>query len=209
VYKLLSCYQATPVVFDGSTVAVVYRADEFFSAAELLGLIEYTLVGRVPFEHVDGHGQPLIDTVNHCGAVVEPHRLNQQDMIADVDSLPVYPHEPVSLQFSPECTHFPAASGGKSSRDRERSRRRWPVALLAEGRPHFMFVENVAEFEEWGPSLKDRRQSKLWGVETFAQWRRQLEELGYRWEESRRWSRLRAFKEAIQRVLAFFRWTRR
>ena len=93
--------------------------------------------------------------------------------------------------FSPDCTYFSKASGGQPHRDRNKARRRRGLAGVVlkwaeQVRPRVIFVENVEEFQEWGP-LHEVAPGK-WlpdpsrKGQSFRRWRSRLENLGYRVE---------------------------
>ena len=83
------------------------------------------------------------------------------------------------LHASPDCKHFSRAKGGKPKSKKVRSLawvvHRWAKAV----RPEVITLENVAEFEDWGPlDAEDKAISDRKG-ETFKRWKRELENLGY------------------------------
>jgi DNA (cytosine-5)-methyltransferase 1 len=92
--------------------------------------------------------------------------------------------------FSPDCTYHSKARGGKPFRDRDRARRlrglagiiiRWAVEV----RPRVLFVENVEEFEDWGPLGVDGRPDPSRRGSSFNRWVSRLRNLGYvvEWRE--------------------------
>lgn len=87
---------------------------------------------------------------------------------------------PVGLAwFSPDCTHFSKAKGGKPRKKRIRGLA-WTVTRWAkEVQPRIICLENVEEFKEWGPLTKENKPCPLRKGKTFARWRRKLESLGY------------------------------
>lgn len=91
------------------------------------------------------------------------------------------------LWASPDCTHFSKAKGGKP-RDQFIRDLAWVVIRWAEEtRPRFIFVENVEEFQTWGPLDKDGQPIKSQSGTTFKSWVKRLRRLGYRvdWRELR------------------------
>lgn len=83
------------------------------------------------------------------------------------------------LWASPDCTHFSVAKGGKPRKQNIRSLA-WAVVRWAiEVRPQVIFLENVAEFQGWGPLDSEGRPIKARMGETFGRWKAQLEKLGY------------------------------
>lgn len=95
--------------------------------------------------------------------------------------------------FSPDCTFHSKARGGKPYRDRNKARRRrglaWVAVRWAKAvKPRVLFVENVEEFQDWGPLGEDGRPDPSRKGETFRKWVAQLRNLGYAVE----WRELRA-----------------
>lgn len=86
------------------------------------------------------------------------------------------------LWASPECTHHSIARGGKPINDQSRATAfcvtRWAEAL----RPPIILVENVKEFQTWGPIGSNGRPLKSRKGEIFYSWIRCLESIGYRVE---------------------------
>lgn len=86
------------------------------------------------------------------------------------------------LWASPECTHHSIARGGKPINDQSRATAfcvtRWAEAL----RPPIILVENVKEFQTWGPIGSNGRPLKNRRGEIFYSWIRCLEAIGYRVE---------------------------
>jgi DNA (cytosine-5)-methyltransferase 1 len=69
--------------------------------------------------------------------------------------------------FSPDCTHFTAGPGGKPFRDKKSKRSRGLVGCDAVGaavRPRVIILENVEEFEDWGPLGDDGRPTRAAGA---------------------------------------------
>lgn len=99
---------------------------------------------------------------------------------------------PVALAwFSPDCKHFSKAKGAALV-DRKIRGLAW-IALrwAAKVRPRVIILENVEEFQTWGPVRKGKPVKKLAGT-TFQKFIGQLRALGYsvEWRElvgSRLW----------------------
>lgn len=96
--------------------------------------------------------------------------------------------------FSPDCTYFSKARGAKPHRDPERARRRRGLAGVVlkwadQVRPRIICLENVEEFEHWGPLDKTtgKPDPKRRG-QSFRRWVSRLRNLGYVVE----WRQLRA-----------------
>lgn len=89
--------------------------------------------------------------------------------------------------FSPDCKHFSKAKGGKPVEKGIRDLA-WVVVQWAKRvRPAVIMLENVEEFQTWGPIGEDGRPDPAQKGKTFTQWVGQLRRLGYRvqWKEMR------------------------
>lgn len=89
--------------------------------------------------------------------------------------------------FSPDCTFHSKARGGKPFRDRTKARRRRGLAGVVvrwakEVRPRVIFVENVEEFQDWGPLLPDGTPCPARRGLSFRRWVKALENAGYKVE---------------------------
>jgi DNA (cytosine-5)-methyltransferase 1 len=138
--------------------------------------------------------------VNHDPEALAMHAANHPETrhycesVWDVDPRFVTNGRPVGLAwFSPDCTFHSKARGGQPFLDRNKARRRrglaWIVIRWAKAvRPRIIFLENVEEFEAWGPLLDDGTPCPLRRGDTFRRWVAQLRNLGYAVE----WRQLRA-----------------
>lgn len=121
----------------------------------------------------------LMHRTNH------PHTMHYQASVWDVDPVEVCAGRPVGLAwFSPDCKHFSKAKGGKPV-DKNIRGLAW-IALRWAGtvRPRVIILENVEEFQTWGPVRRDHPVKSKAG-QTFHKWVGQLEALGYvvEWRE--------------------------
>lgn len=90
--------------------------------------------------------------------------------------------------FSPDCTHFSRAKGGKPVSSKRRGLA-WMVTAWAQRvQPAMIAVENVAELLTWGPLGADGRPCPRSSGRYFRAWVAKLRRLGYRVE----WRKLRA-----------------
>lgn len=123
--------------------------------------------------------------VNHDPAAILMHRTNHpytehlQASVWDVDPKAVCRGRPVGLAwFSPDCKHFSKAKGAalvdRKIRGLAWITLRWAAAV----RPRVIILENVEEFQTWGPVRKGKPVKKLAGT-TFQKFIGQLEALGY------------------------------
>ena len=121
----------------------------------------------------------LMHRTNH------PHTMHYQASVWDVDPVEVCRGRPVGLAwFSPDCKHFSKAKGGKPV-DKNIRGLAWIVLRWAGTvRPRVIILENVEEFQTWGPVRRGHPVKSKTG-QTFRQWLGQLEALGYtvEWRE--------------------------
>lgn len=124
--------------------------------------------------------------INHDPEAVAMHAVNHPatrhycEDVWQVDPVEATGGKPVGLAwFSPDCTHFSKAKGGKPRSKKIRGLAwivyRWAKAV----RPRVICLENVEEFADWGPLLEDGRPCPIRRGMTFRRWWRQLENLGY------------------------------
>lgn len=129
--------------------------------------------------------EPLV-AVNHCAHAVHLHRLNHpatEHFLEDVWS--VDPATAVAgrrvdwLHGSPDCTHFSRAKGGKPREQKIRGLAWVLVDWARAARPRFLSIENVAEFETWGPLDAEGQPIRDRAGETFREFVAALRGLGY------------------------------
>jgi DNA (cytosine-5)-methyltransferase 1 len=81
--------------------------------------------------------------------------------------------------FSPDCKHFSKAKGGKPVEKKIRGLA-WVVIRWAKAvKPRVIILENVEEFQDWGPLLDDGRPCPLRRGLTFRRWLGGLRNCGY------------------------------
>lgn len=140
-------------------------------------------------------GRHVDIAINHDPEAVMMHSLNHPqtehhcESVWDVDPLDLVQGRQVGLAwFSPDCKHFSKAKGGKP-RDKKIRGLAW-VAMrwAALVRPRVIILENVEEFQTWGPVLVDGTPCPKRKGDTFRSFVRQLQEKGYAVE----WRELRA-----------------
>lgn len=130
-------------------------------------------------------GKPVTIAINHNPAAILMHKTNHphtehlQASVWDVDPVEVCAGRPVGLAwFSPDCKHFSKAKGSALV-DRNIRGLAWIVLRwAAKVRPRIIILENVEEFQTWGPVRKGKPVKKKSG-QTFARWLGQLRALGY------------------------------
>lgn len=155
-----------------------------------------TMIGEIIVDNFAGGGgastgieiataKAVAIAVNHDPAAILMHRTNHpytehlQASVWDVDPKAVCRGRPVGLAwFSPDCKHFSKAKGAALV-DRKIRGLAWiTLRWAATVRPRVIILENVEEFQTWGPVRKGKPVKKLAGT-TFRQFISQLEALGY------------------------------
>ena len=130
-------------------------------------------------------GRPVAIAINHDPDAILLHKTNHpytqhlQASVWDVDPEEVCKGRPVGLAwFSPDCKHFSKAKGAALV-DRNIRGLAWIVLRWAGTvRPRVIMLENVEEFQTWGPVRKGKPVKKKAG-QTFRKFINQLEDLGY------------------------------
>ena len=140
-------------------------------------------LGRDPDIAINHDAEALaMHAANHPGT---RHLLND---ITRVLPLEATGGQPVDvLHASPDCTHFSKAKGGKPRSQYIRDLA-WVVVRWAEdARPNLITLENVEEFQTWGPLNHSGQPIKARSGDTFRSWVRCLRRLGYTvdWRELR------------------------
>jgi DNA (cytosine-5)-methyltransferase 1 len=129
---------------------------------------------------------------NHDPEAVAMHQANHpqtkhfcQDVF-DADPVEACGGRPVGLAwFSPDCKHFSKAKGGKPRSKKIRGLAWVVVKWAATVRPRVIILENVEEFQTWGPLQPDGNPCPKRKGRTFANWCARLRNLGYaiEWRE--------------------------
>lgn len=130
-------------------------------------------------------GRRVAIAINHDPDAIRMHRTNHpytehlQASVWDVDPVAECRGRPVGLAwFSPDCKHFSKAKGAALV-DRKIRGLAWiTLRWAAKVRPRVIILENVEEFQTWGPVRKGKPVKKLAG-KTFRKFISQLESLGY------------------------------
>lgn len=138
--------------------------------------------------------------VNHDPEAIAMHAVNHPKTrhltcdVFDVDPEKVCAGKRVALAwFSPDCTFHSKARGGKPFRDRKKARRRRGLAGVvirwarSPAKPRVICVENVEEFQDWGPLLEDGKPCPVRRGLSFRRWVSSLKSAGYQvdWRELR------------------------
>ena len=130
-------------------------------------------------------GRRVAIAINHDPDAIRMHRTNHpytehlQASVWDVDPVAECRGRPVGLAwFSPDCKHFSKAKGAALV-DRKIRGLAWiTLRWAAKVRPRVITLENVEEFQTWGPVRRGKPVKKLAGT-TFRKFISQLEALGY------------------------------
>ncbi|KAA6482044.1 DNA cytosine methyltransferase [Bacillus swezeyi] len=133
--------------------------------------------------------------INHDPAAIAMHKVNHPDTehycesVWEVDPQEATKGRPVALcWFSPDCKHFSKAKGGKPVEKKIRGLAWVAVRWAATVRPRVIILENVEEFQTWGPLTKDGLPDPRKKGSTFRSFVRALQRQGYKVE----WKELRA-----------------
>ena len=124
--------------------------------------------------------------VNHWTTAINTHSLNHpgvQHICGSLDNLT--PSRIITsghlhlLSASPECTHHSVAAGGRPKNDQSRATAwhvcRWAADLTVEN----ILIENVQEFQNWGPLTKAGKPMKRRKGETFQAFINALRSMGF------------------------------
>jgi DNA (cytosine-5)-methyltransferase 1 len=139
-------------------------------------------------------GRHVDIAVNHDPEAVSLHQANHTQTrhfvsdVFEVDPLTVTEGRDVGLLWaSPDCKHFSKAKGGKPVSKKIRGLA-WVVIKWAKlVKPRIICLENVEEFQAWGPLDADNMPCPRRKGKTFQRWVAQLRNLGYvvDWRELR------------------------
>ncbi|MBQ9348715.1 MAG: DNA cytosine methyltransferase [Oscillibacter sp.] len=130
-------------------------------------------------------GRVVDIAINHDSDAIRMHEANHphtehyQANVWDIDPVQVCRGRSVGLAwFSPDCKHFSKAKGGKPVEKKIRGLAWIVLRWAGTVRPRVIIVENVEEFQTWGPVRRGKPVRKLAG-QTFRRWLAQLRNLGY------------------------------
>lgn len=140
-----------------------------------------------------GYDNRYIDLmINHWDTAVKVHEANHpmtEHLRSDVRE--VDPDEVlrgrrlVYAHFSPDCTDHSKAKGGKPRRKEIRALADVVIVWARIRKPLVITLENVEEFQQWGPLLSDGKPDPKRRGEEFKRWVGELRALGYvvEWRE--------------------------
>lgn len=130
-------------------------------------------------------GRVVSIAINHDADAILMHSVNHpftehyQASVWDIDPEEVCKGRPVGLAwFSPDCKHFSKAKGSALVDKHIRGLAWIVLRWAATVRPRVIMLENVEEFQTWGPVRKGKPIKKK-ACKTFQQWKWQLMNLGY------------------------------
>lgn len=136
-------------------------------------------------------GRPVTIAINHDRDAILMHKTNHpytahyQESVWDIDPEEICGGRPVGLAwFSPDCKHFSKAKGGKPVEKKIRGLAWIVLRWAGTVRPRVIILENVEEFQTWGPVRRGRPVKSKSG-QTFRRFIKQLVKLDYRveWRE--------------------------
>lgn len=136
-------------------------------------------------------GRKIDIAINHNHSALAMHKANHPETkhlcedIWEVDPREACAGRPVDyVWFSPDCTHFSKARGGKPVKKNIRGLAWVVLKWAALVKPKVIFVENVEEFKGWGPTKRGKPVKSKKGL-TFERWVGQFRDLGYavEWKE--------------------------
>lgn len=130
-------------------------------------------------------GEPMV-AVNHCAHAIHLHELNHpntrhfREDVRAVKPLRATGGKRVDwLHLSPDCTHFSRAKGGKPLDQGIRGLANVGVDWARETRPRLISLENVSEFQTWGPLDRFGQPIKARAGELFREFVSDFRALGY------------------------------
>jgi len=127
--------------------------------------------------------------INHWEVAIATHAANHGavrhicEPLTNIDPVKVVPSGRINLLWaSPECTHHSVARGGRPCSDQSRASAWHVLKWASELYVDRIIVENVPEFESWGPLGADCKPLAGKRGETFRAWVHALKSIGYRVE---------------------------
>jgi DNA (cytosine-5)-methyltransferase 1 len=139
-------------------------------------------------------GRHVDIAVNHDPEAISLHTANHPQTthytcdVFELDPREIAPGQPIGLLWaSPDCKHFSKAKGGKPVSKKIRGLA-WVVVDWAKARrPSVICLENVEEFQTWGPLDENNLPDPARKGETFREFVAALQALGYvvEWRELR------------------------
>ena len=133
-----------------------------------------------------GHEYDML-AINHWDRAIETHSKNHEkirhmcETLQNVDPTKVVPGGRLDLLWaSPECTHHSLARGGKPRSDQSRASAWLVLKWVTEIYVDRLIIENVPEFQNWGPLGVDGKPMESMKGSTYTAFCTALESLGYK-----------------------------
>lgn len=134
-------------------------------------------------------GSAVDIAINHDEHAIAIHRANHPKTyhfltdVREVNPRKVLPQRQVGLLWlSPDCTHHSRAKGGKPVKRNRRALANVGIVWAQARRPRVIILENVQEFEDWGPLGTDGLPERSKAGQSFKRWVGKLRRLGYQVE---------------------------
>ena len=131
-------------------------------------------------------GRPVDIAINHSPEAIAMHAANHPrtkhycENIWEVDPREACGSRPVGLLWaSPDCTHFSRAKGGQPRSKEVRALAHVVIRWARAVRPRTILLENVEEFQTWGPLDESGFPIKAREGEDFRAWLAELTDCGY------------------------------
>jgi DNA (cytosine-5)-methyltransferase 1 len=131
-------------------------------------------------------GRPVDLAINHDARAIAMHKANHPETkhfcenIWEVDPREACGSRPVGLAwFSPDCTHFSRAKGSTPKKKEIRALADVVIRWAETVQPRIILLENVEEFQTWGPLDDDGQPIKSAAGDDFRAWLGKLAGCGY------------------------------
>ena len=130
--------------------------------------------------------------INHDADAIAMYKINHPNVIVfneniwEVDPREVAKGRPIHLAwFSPDCTHHSRARGGKPREKKIRALAWVTLRWAATVKPEVIILENVVEFQGWGPLTIENKPDPKQKGRTFNSFVNALRRQGYKveWQE--------------------------
>lgn len=133
--------------------------------------------------------RPIDIAINHDPAAILMHKTNHpntkhyQESVWDVDIRKITEGQEVDLVWcSPDCKHFSKAKGGKPVNKNIRGLAWVAIKWAGTVKPKVIMLENVEEFQTWGPIDKQGKPVAKYKGRTFKSFLNAFKYLGYKVE---------------------------
>lgn len=133
--------------------------------------------------------RPIDIAINHDPAAILMHKTNHpntkhyQESVWDVDIRKITEGKEVDLVWcSPDCKHFSKAKGGKPVNKNIRGLAWVAIKWAGTVKPKVIMLENVEEFQTWGPIDKQGKPIAKYKGRTFKSFLNAFKYLGYKVE---------------------------